>query len=49
MHAIGSDPRRRRRRVLAWTAVVAVLAVVFVAYSNPHLVVELANQLWACF
>lgn len=25
------------------------LALVFLAYLNPHLVVDLANQVWACF
>ncbi len=25
------------------------LAAVFVAYLNPHLAVDLANRLWACF
>lgn len=25
------------------------LAAVFVAYLDPHLAVDLANRLWACF
>ena len=29
--------------------VVLALAAVFAAYLNPHLAVELANQLWSCF
>ena len=37
------------RRLLAWTAALAVLGAVFVAYLQPTLMVELANQLWACF
>jgi hypothetical protein len=37
------------RRVLAWLAVAAVLAGVFMAYASPGLMVELANQVWACF
>jgi hypothetical protein len=27
----------------------AALAVVFVAYLNPHFAVDLANRVWACF
>jgi len=27
----------------------AVLAVVFRAYLNPHTVVDLANRVWSCF
>jgi hypothetical protein len=42
-------PHRPWRRVLAWTAAAAALVLVFAAYRNPHLVAELANQLWACF
>ena len=30
-------------------AVAAALAGVFAAYLNPHLVVDLANRVWACF
>lgn len=37
------------RRVAAWTAVLAVLALVFAAYLNPHTVFDLANRVWACF
>jgi hypothetical protein len=40
----------RRRAHLAWGVVVALaLAGVFMAYLNPHLVVDLANRIWACF
>jgi hypothetical protein len=40
----------RRRAHLMW-GVVAVLALagVFMAYLNPHLMVDLANRIWACF
>jgi len=40
----------RRRAHIVW-AVVAVLALVgvFMAYLNPHLMVDLANRIWACF
>jgi len=26
-----------------------VLALVFLAYRDPHTVVDLANRVWACF
>ena len=37
------------KRAAAWTAALAVLAMVFAAYLRPQLMVDLANQLWACF
>jgi len=42
-------PMRPIARLALWTAVVAALATVFAAYLNPHLVVDLANRVWACF
>ena len=43
----------RLRRLAAGLAigstVAAALAGVFAAYLNPHLVVDLANRVWACF
>ncbi len=36
-------------RALAWAAVATVLAAVFMAYQNPHVVVDLANRVWSCF
>jgi hypothetical protein len=36
-------------RVLLWSAVVAALAAVSMAYLNPHVVVDLANKVWSCF
>jgi hypothetical protein len=39
----------KTRRVLGWVAAAAALAAVFVAYLNPHTVVDLANRVWACF
>lgn len=41
--------RPTTQRLLIWCAVLAVLAAVFVSYLNPHLVVDLANRVWACF
>ena len=37
------------KRAAAWAAALAVLSLVFAAYLQPQLMVELANQLWACF
>ena len=37
------------RRALAWTAALLALALVFAAYLNPHLAVDLANRVRACF
>jgi hypothetical protein len=40
----------RRRAQIAWGVIAALaLAGVFMAYTNPHLVVDLANRIWACF
>ena len=36
-------------RLALWSAVAAALAGVFAAYLSPHLVVDLASRLWACF
>ena len=37
------------RRALAWVAVAAALAAVFVSYLNPSMVFDLATRVWACF
>jgi hypothetical protein len=37
------------RKTLFTGAALAALAAVFVAYLNPHLAVDLANRVWACF
>ena len=39
----------KARRALAWGAAALALAAVFGAYLNPHLVLDLANRVWACF
>ncbi len=36
-------------RLAAWGGVLSVLALVFAAYLSPHLVVDLASRVWACF
>jgi len=46
---VASTNRRRRRRALVWVAAALALGAVFMAYRSPHLVVDLANRLWACF
>ena len=38
----------RLARVAAVVAIAGVLMAVFLAYLSPHLVVELANRVWAC-
>lgn len=38
-----------RRRLLLWMAVAAVLALVFMAYFQPTLMVQVSEQIWACF
>lgn len=42
-------PPRGALRWLAWAAAGTALGLVFAAYLNPHLVVDLANRVWACF
>jgi len=36
-----------RRAALASAGL--LLALVFMAYQNPHTVLDLANRVWACF
>lgn len=36
-------------RRAALVAAGIVLALVFLAYRDPHTVVDLANRVWACF
>jgi hypothetical protein len=36
-------------RLAAWAAAAAALALVTLAYFNPHLMRDLAGQVWACF
>ena len=36
-------------RIGLWVAVFAGLALVALAYLNPHLMVDLATRVWACF
>jgi hypothetical protein len=43
------DSRNTTKRLLAWAAVIAALVAVFMAYTRPEFMVELANQIWLCF
>lgn len=36
-------------RWAAWLAALLALGGVFMAYLNPHTIVDLANRVWACF
>lgn len=39
-------------KLTRWTwflAATVALVLVFAAYLNPHLAVDLANRVWACF
>ncbi len=51
--AAGTDTARRARpawrRGLVAAAALAALAGVFLAYRDPHTVLDLANRVWACF
>jgi len=46
---MADDAPRPRLRAAAWAACLLALALVFAAYLSPHLVVDLANRIWACF
>jgi len=51
MDEAGSSPWWQRAwvRVALAAAALAALSLVFLAYRNPHTVVDLANRVWACF
>lgn len=36
-------------RLLGWAGASVALATVFAAYLSPHVVVDLASRVWACF
>lgn len=42
-------PRSAWRKAVGGLLAAVALAAVFAAYLNPHLVVDLANRVWACF
>jgi hypothetical protein len=33
----------------AWAGTLAALGAVFAAYLSPHMVLDLARRVWACF
>ncbi|WP_374320292.1 hypothetical protein [Aquabacterium sp.] len=37
-----------RQRFLVWAVVMVVLALVFLLYFHPELVIDLARQMWTC-
>lgn len=37
------------RRIVLWSVIAAVLALVFAWYLRPDMVVTLATQIWNCF
>lgn len=46
----GAAPAARHLgRAALWVAGAAVLALVALAYLDPHLMLDIADQLWACF
>lgn len=36
-------------RLGIWSVALLVLTLVFLSYLQPHLAVDLANRVWACF
>ena len=38
-----------RRNFLLFAVALLVLAVVFLMYNQPDFIVQMANQMWACF
>ncbi len=46
---MGAHRPGRWRRLALGIGAAALLGAVFMAYRDPHLVVDLANRLWACF
>jgi hypothetical protein len=38
----------RLLRFAAWGGGAAVLALVFMAYLDPHTMVDLSNRVWSC-
>jgi len=38
-----------RKRLAAWGLALLVLGLVFMSYAQPALMVQLSEQIWACF
>ncbi|MBS0304023.1 MAG: hypothetical protein JSR43_01400 [Proteobacteria bacterium] len=51
--SLHADPEGGRMkagaRIGLWIAACSALAAVALMYLSPHLMVELANRVWACF
>lgn len=45
----GPELTRRVRKPLAYAAAIAALLAVFALYTQPTILVALADQAWACF
>lgn len=37
------------KRTAGWAAGLATLMAVFLSYLNPHLALDIASRVWACF
>jgi hypothetical protein len=40
---------RLSNRLLLWALITLVLFAVFFLYTQPDFLVQMANQIWACF
>ena len=40
---------QRKRHIIASVLAVAALAGVFMLYTRPDFLLQLSNQIWACF
>jgi hypothetical protein len=40
---------RLSNRLLLWALITLVLVAVFFLYTQPDFLVQMANQIWACF
>jgi hypothetical protein len=49
MNTLHRRPRRRLATAAALVLSAVVLGLVFGLYSRPDFMVQMANQLWACF
>ncbi|MCY7316520.1 MAG: hypothetical protein LH480_13125 [Rubrivivax sp.] len=43
------EPKPAVLHIAVWALVAVALAAVFVAYLDPHLAVDIASRVWACF
>ncbi len=47
----GHEQRKHSRfwRIAGWVAAIAALLLVFAAYRQPDMMMQMAQQLWSCF